>query len=77
MAFLQFAFNLLVATLLILEPLTIAAPCKDCFTQSRAAYYLNSDDKGTESKLISSPKLQKMTCMITANDFIDIYSAKS
>lgn len=49
MAFLQFVFNFLVATLLLLECVGNAAPCGDCFTQSRAAFYPNSDDKGTET----------------------------
>ncbi|KAH6835835.1 hypothetical protein C2S53_007818 [Perilla frutescens var. hirtella] len=49
MACLQFVFNFLVATLLLLKCVGNAAPCEDCFTQSRAAYYPNSDDKGTET----------------------------
>lgn len=51
MARLQFVFNLLIATLLLLESVGNAAPCRDCYTQSRAAHYPSSDDKGTESEL--------------------------
>lgn len=30
-----------------------AATCSDCFIPSRAAYYPNSDEKGTESKILN------------------------
>ncbi|XP_057799623.1 expansin-like B1 [Salvia miltiorrhiza] len=46
---LKFVFGLLAAALFLLESLGDAAPCTDCFTQSRASYYPNSDEKGTET----------------------------
>lgn len=75
MARLQFAFGLLTATLLLLGSVGSAAPCAECFTQSRAAYYPNSDDKGTESEFISESFQHyalKWYLQICANDFIDI-----
>ncbi|XP_057977417.1 expansin-like B1 [Malania oleifera] len=39
----------LLASLLLVQTLADAATCSDCFVQSRAAYYPNSDEKGTES----------------------------
>ncbi|EEF33602.1 expansin-like B1 [Ricinus communis] len=40
---------LLLATLLFMQTLAEAATCSDCFSQSRAAHYPNSDDQGTVS----------------------------
>ncbi|KAA8525934.1 hypothetical protein F0562_007966 [Nyssa sinensis] len=40
---------LLVATLLLKQTLGDAATCSDCFIQSRAAHYPNSDEQGTET----------------------------
>ncbi|XP_010269911.1 PREDICTED: expansin-like B1 [Nelumbo nucifera] len=45
--FVQSLLLLLVSFLLLQTP-AYAATCSDCFTQSRAAYYPNSDEKGTE-----------------------------
>ncbi|XP_059640051.1 expansin-like B1 [Cornus florida] len=39
----------LVATLLLMQTLGDAATCSDCFIQSRAAHYPNSDEQGTET----------------------------
>ncbi|KAJ9130544.1 hypothetical protein P3X46_034386 [Hevea brasiliensis] len=39
---------LLFATLLFLQTLAEAATCSDCFIHSRAAYYPNSDEQGTD-----------------------------
>ena len=33
-----------------MQTLAEAATCSDCFTHSRAAYYPNSDENGTDSK---------------------------
>ncbi|KAG6387956.1 hypothetical protein SASPL_153152 [Salvia splendens] len=49
MAMMALVFGLLTATLLLFGSFGDAAPCADCFSQSRAAYYPNSDDKGTET----------------------------
>lgn len=40
----------LFASFLRLQSPAYAATCSDCFTHSRAAYYPNSDEKGTESE---------------------------
>ncbi|XAR54856.1 hypothetical protein NMG60_11030171 [Bertholletia excelsa] len=45
MAFLQ----LLVAALLLVHTQGDTSTCSDCFTHSRAAYYPDSDEKGTEN----------------------------
>ncbi|CAA0810613.1 Expansin-like B1 [Striga hermonthica] len=42
-------FNFLVAVCLLFERPGNAATCTDCFIQSRATHYPNSDDKGTET----------------------------
>lgn len=42
---------ILFATFLSIINLGKAATCSECFIHSRAAYYPNSDDKGTESKI--------------------------
>ena len=39
-----------------------AATCSDCFIHSRAAYYPNSDEKGTESKILNC---EHMSCAQT------------
>ncbi|GER39658.1 expansin L [Striga asiatica] len=44
-----FFFNFLVAICLLFERPGNAATCTDCFIQSRATHYPNSDDKGTET----------------------------
>ncbi|KAI3918177.1 hypothetical protein MKX01_041497 [Papaver californicum] len=45
----SFVFFFLFAPLLVLQQIPChAATCNDCFIQSRAAYYPNSDEKGTE-----------------------------
>ncbi|CAK9173354.1 unnamed protein product [Ilex paraguariensis] len=48
MANLQF-LSILSATFLFLLTLGNAAPCSDCFIHSRAAYYPNSDEQGTDT----------------------------
>ncbi|KAF9626406.1 hypothetical protein IFM89_033225 [Coptis chinensis] len=40
---------LLVSCLLLKQTLIDGATCQDCFTHSRAAYYPNSDERGTEA----------------------------
>ncbi|KAJ0113204.1 hypothetical protein Patl1_01197 [Pistacia atlantica] len=42
------SFLFFFATLLLIQTLAEAATCSDCFVQSRAAYYPNSDDNGTD-----------------------------
>ncbi|GAV71891.1 DPBB_1 domain-containing protein [Cephalotus follicularis] len=37
------------ATLLLIQSLAEAATCSNCFIQSRAAYYPNSDEQGTDT----------------------------
>ncbi|KAA8522103.1 hypothetical protein F0562_012583 [Nyssa sinensis] len=49
MAFSHQSLLFLVATLLLMQTLGDAATCSDCFIQSRAAYYPNSDEQGTET----------------------------
>ncbi|KAF8412515.1 hypothetical protein HHK36_000483 [Tetracentron sinense] len=39
----------LLVSLLLTQTPADAATCSDCFTQSRAAYYSNSDEKGTDA----------------------------
>ena len=41
---------LLFASFFLMQSLAYAATCSDCFTHSRAAYYPNSDELGTESE---------------------------
>ncbi|KAL2455412.1 Expansin-like B1 [Forsythia ovata] len=43
------SFLILLVTFLLMHILANAATCQDCFVHSRAAYYPNSDDKGTET----------------------------
>ncbi|XP_052170522.1 expansin-like B1 [Diospyros lotus] len=49
MAFSQLSLSFLFATFLLMQTLGNAATCSDCFTHSRAAYYPNSDEQGTET----------------------------
>ncbi|CAI0418329.1 unnamed protein product [Linum tenue] len=46
---LSLQYFLLVASLLLMQTLSHAATCNDCFTSSRAAHYPNSDELGTDS----------------------------
>ncbi|MBA0584282.1 hypothetical protein Gorai_015103, partial [Gossypium raimondii] len=39
---------ILFTTLLLKETLVVAETCSNCFTHSRAAYYPNSDEQGTD-----------------------------
>ncbi|CAN1256949.1 Expansin-like B1 [Linum perenne] len=48
MALSSILVNLLAAVLLMQNLQTNAATCKDCFVQSRAAHYPNSDEQGTD-----------------------------
>lgn len=50
MAFSQLFVLSLFASFLLMQTPGDAATCSDCFTRSRAAYYPNSDEKGTESE---------------------------
>ncbi|KAM6557425.1 hypothetical protein CsatB_004444 [Cannabis sativa] len=43
------SLSFLFAILLIMHAKAKASTCDDCFTQSRASYYPNSDEKGTDS----------------------------
>ncbi|PSR91666.1 Expansin-like [Actinidia chinensis var. chinensis] len=49
MAFSHLSLLFLFATFLLMQTLGDAATCSDCFTHSRAAYYPNSDEQGTET----------------------------
>ncbi|KAF7137534.1 hypothetical protein RHSIM_Rhsim07G0121300 [Rhododendron simsii] len=49
MAFSQLFVLSLFASFLLMQTPGDAATCSDCFTRSRAAYYPNSDEKGTET----------------------------
>ncbi|XP_022736611.1 expansin-like B1 isoform X2 [Durio zibethinus] len=48
MAFSLQSLLILFTTLLLIQTLAEAATCSNCFTHSRAAYYPNSDEKGTD-----------------------------
>ncbi|KAJ4728766.1 Expansin-like [Melia azedarach] len=48
MAFSIKSFVFVLATLCFIQALAEAAACSDCFTTSRAAYYPNSDERGTD-----------------------------
>ncbi|KAH7863694.1 hypothetical protein Vadar_020833 [Vaccinium darrowii] len=49
MAFSQLSLLSLFASFLLTQTPGDAATCSDCFTRSRAAYYPNSDENGTET----------------------------
>ncbi|XP_057512635.1 expansin-like B1 [Actinidia eriantha] len=49
MAFSHPSLLFLFVTFLLMQTLGDAATCSTCFTQSRAAYYPNSDEQGTET----------------------------
>ncbi|TXG54359.1 hypothetical protein EZV62_019615 [Acer yangbiense] len=45
----SFLFFFAISLLLSMQHLADAATCSDCFTNSRAAYYPNSDEKGSDT----------------------------
>ena len=52
MALSQWSPLSLIATLLLMQTLAWAQTSSDSFVHSRAAYYPNSDEQGTDSKRI-------------------------
>nr|CAD1818538.1 unnamed protein product [Ananas comosus var. bracteatus] len=48
---LQYLLLVLLLPALLFLPMAMADSCSDCFVQSRAAYYPNSDQEGTESEM--------------------------
>ena len=46
------SLSFLFAILLLMQAQAYASTCNDCFIQSRAAYYPNSDELGTDSKIM-------------------------
>lgn len=56
------------AILLLMQSQVKASACSDCFVQSRAAYYPNSDEQGTDRKRVQHKSntfswcLYQLTC---------------